>query len=81
MQGWIGKFGLWAKHLRQIEGHFGSAIMMAFAFLQWALLFNCILAAIWIILIVIPFCIAPPKTFSWHQFYHAGLRGVLQVSA
>jgi type IV secretory pathway VirB6-like protein len=60
-------WGLWGEHLKEIEGSFGSAVMITFAFLRWVFLLDVCLAILWMVAVIIPFFISPPSSFHWNQ--------------
>ncbi|MCO5552420.1 hypothetical protein L7F22_005931, partial [Adiantum nelumboides] len=68
----------WRNSLKEIEGKFGSAVLLTFVFLRFVLLLNAILTVLWIVSIVIPFLISPPKSFSWVHFFDIGFKSFFQ---
>lgn len=65
--------------LKAIEGAYGSAVMLTFAFLRWVFFLNIVLAAIWMGIVIIPFWVKPPPSFSWDDFWKPGFNAVVQV--
>ena len=47
-------YELWKGHLKQVEGHFGTAVVSYFIFLRWLFILNLIIFAFWFGLVVIP---------------------------
>jgi len=45
---------IWRSAIKRIEGRFGSSNASFFVFLRWLFLLNCIMAAIWLALVVLP---------------------------
>ncbi|MCO5557093.1 hypothetical protein L7F22_010649 [Adiantum nelumboides] len=68
----------WRNSLKEIEGKFGSAVLLTFVFLRFVLFLNAILTVLWIVSIVIPFLINPPKSFSWVHFFDIGFKSFFQ---
>ncbi|KAH7388522.1 hypothetical protein KP509_16G079800 [Ceratopteris richardii] len=67
-------WSLWGEELKEIEGNFGSAVVLTFAFLRWVFLLNVGLSILWISAIVIPFFLSPPSSFQWtgiKQYFQA----------
>ncbi|KAI5063821.1 hypothetical protein GOP47_0020491 [Adiantum capillus-veneris] len=58
-------WGLWGEQLKEIEGNFGSAVMITFAFLRWVFLLNFCLSILWVGAIVVPFFLHPPSSYQW----------------
>ena len=69
----------WRSALKEIEGNFGSAVMLTFCFLRFVLLLNAVLTVLWMVVIVIPFFVDPPASFSWSQFFGTGFSNFFQV--
>ena len=67
-------WGLWGEHLKEIEGSFGSAVMITFAFLRWVFLLDVCLAILWTGAVIIPFFLSPPSSFRW-----TGVKQLFQV--
>eukprot|EP00899_Mesostigma_viride_P008751 jgi/Mesvir1/17878/Mv12954-RA.1 len=59
---------LWRHDIQSIEGHFGSAVALTFAFLRWVLLLNILLSLLWLCVVIIPFWVNPPRGYSWGMF-------------
>ncbi|KAH7298936.1 hypothetical protein KP509_25G065300 [Ceratopteris richardii] len=68
----------WRNSLKEIEGKFGSAVLLTFIFLRFVFFLNVILAILWLVAIVIPFWKDPPSIFSWKQFFHIGFKNFFQ---
>ena len=45
---------LWKGHMKEVEGHFGTAIVSYFIFLRWLFVMNLIIAICWFGLVVVP---------------------------
>ena len=45
---------LWKGHMKEVEGHFGTAVVSYFIFLRWLFLMNIVIFALWFGLVVIP---------------------------
>lgn len=62
-------YRLWNGQLKQVEGHFGTAVVSYFVYLRWLFIMNLIIFALWFGLVVIPNAIYlavddPPRTAS-----------------
>ena len=47
-------YELWSGHLKEVEGHFGTAVVSYFIFLRWLFLMNLLIFLLWFGLAVIP---------------------------
>ena len=47
-------YELWNGHLKEVEGHFGTAVVSYFIFLRWLFLMNLVIFLLWFGLAVIP---------------------------
>ena len=47
-------YELWNGHMKEVESHFGTAVVSYFVFLRWLFLMNLIIFALWFGLAVIP---------------------------
>lgn len=45
---------LWKGHMKEVEGHFGTAVVSYFIFLRWLFIMNLIVAICWFGLVVVP---------------------------
>ena len=45
---------LWKGHMKQIEGHFGTAVVSYFVFLRFLFLMNMVIFSVWFSFVVIP---------------------------
>ncbi|KAJ7547707.1 hypothetical protein O6H91_08G100000 [Diphasiastrum complanatum] len=59
---------LWVGSLIAMEGRFGSAVMLTFAFLRWVFLLNILLSLLWFAAVILPFMQDPPASFKWSLF-------------
>ena len=50
----ISSYKLWRGHLKEVEGHFGTAIVSYFVFLRWLFIMNLVIFALWFSIICIP---------------------------
>ncbi|MCO5560444.1 hypothetical protein L7F22_014059 [Adiantum nelumboides] len=66
---------LWGEQLKEIEGSFGSAVVITFAFLRWVFLLNVCLSILWVGAIVVPFFLHPPSSYQWK-----GIKQYFQVN-
>lgn len=56
----------------------GSAVAAAFHFIQFCLGLNFLQSIVWAILVVIPFMLQPPTSFSWSLFRNSSPKYLLQ---
>jgi hypothetical protein len=61
-------YELWKNHLKEVEGHFGTAVVSYFVFLRWIFIMNLIIFFLWFGIICIPQIVHqiafPPNTTS-----------------
>lgn len=50
----IRSWELWKEHMKEIEGHFGTAVVSYFIFLRWLFIMNIIIFALWFSFVIIP---------------------------
>ena len=44
----------WERHIKEIEGYFGSAVVSYFVFLRWLFLMNLLTSVLWIAFVCVP---------------------------
>ena len=47
-------YRLWNGHMKEVEGHFGTAVVSYFVYLRWLFIMNLVIFAFWFGLVVIP---------------------------
>ena len=47
-------FELWRSHIRQVEGHFGTAVASYFVLLRWLFYMNMAIFAVWTLFVLVP---------------------------
>ena len=52
-------YRLWKGHIKQVEGHFGTAVVSYFIFLRWLFVVNLVIFALWFGFVCIPQFIHP----------------------
>ena len=52
-------YRLWTGHIKQVEGHFGPAVVSYFIFLRWLFVMNLVIFALWFSFVCIPQFIHP----------------------
>ena len=52
-------YRLWKSHIKQVEGHFGTAVVSYFIFLRWLFVMNLVIFALWFGFVCIPQFIHP----------------------
>ncbi len=62
-------YRLWNGHMKEVEGHFGTAVVSYFVYLRWLFIMNLVIFALWFGLVVVPNSIYvsvenPPRTAS-----------------
>ncbi|XP_064610128.1 transmembrane channel-like protein 7 isoform X2 [Liolophura sinensis] len=60
-----GRLEFWAKSLKVIEGHFGSAILSYFTFVRWLMFLNLFIGMLLFLVITLPYLVLQPnQTFQ-----------------
>ena len=62
-------YRLWNGHMKEVEGHFGTAVVSYFVYLRWLFIMNLVIFALWFGFIIVPNSIyiaveSPPRAAS-----------------
>eukprot|EP00731_Ephydatia_muelleri_P025324 Em0017g407a len=59
-------FELWRSHIKQVEGHFGTAVASYFVLLRWLFYMNVIIFGVWTLFVSIPQFVVEPSLGKEH---------------
>ena len=59
-------FELWRSHIKQVEGHFGTAVASYFVLLRWLFYMNVIIFGVWTLFVSIPQFVVEPSLGEEH---------------
>eukprot|EP00731_Ephydatia_muelleri_P025277 Em0017g360a len=54
-------FKLWEGHIKQVEGHFGTAVASYFVLLRWLFYMNLVILVVWTLFVLIPQFVVEPS--------------------
>ena len=47
-------YRLWNGHMKEVEGHFGTAVVSYFIYLRWLFIMNLVIFALWFGMVIVP---------------------------